>query len=255
MAPSNCTACGTAIPAGSFRCPGCGRVFGDDNRCPSCQAIAAVAPSGNGFVCVACRAPRERLPGTVVVPDSGLSGLPAKHLPSVKSAAATGTAWGFRVLGFLSVTAGAISAIATVLLGHGPLALGLAATIGFFGLTAGGLFFAFGERLAGQGRQQAAAGLELRILALAEKHQGELYATDVARAFGISSATAEAELGKLADGSRVVAEVTPDGLVKYCFRELAARAPAARVRVAPPAEEAAVEVEARRDEAGSKTEA
>ncbi len=116
---------------------------------------------------------------------------------------------------------------------------------------------AFGQFLAGggQGRQQAAAGLELRILALAEKHQGELYATDVARAFGISSATAEAELGKLADGSRVVAEVTPDGLVKYCFRELAARAPAARVRVAPPAEEAAVEVEARRDEAGSKTEA
>src|SRR5688500_7024087 len=67
--PDKCPTCSTKIPEGALRCPGCGRVFGEDNRCPHCNAIAAVKPRGDGFVCVACGKPREHLPMTTVLGD------------------------------------------------------------------------------------------------------------------------------------------------------------------------------------------
>src|SRR5512146_112197 len=73
--PEKCPTCRTEIPEGAVRCPGCGRVFGEDNRCPHCNAIAAVRPVGGGFVCLACGKPRDRLPQTTVLgePDARMS--------------------------------------------------------------------------------------------------------------------------------------------------------------------------------------
>ena len=66
----SCPTCGTALPAGAQRCPGCGRVFGEDNRCPHCHAIAAVRAVGDGYVCTACSKPRERKPLTTVLGET-----------------------------------------------------------------------------------------------------------------------------------------------------------------------------------------
>ena len=75
---------------------------------------------------------------------------------------------------------------------------------------------------------------ELEMLALAEKWGGSLYATDAARSLKISVAEAEARLTAMADGARVVAEVTPEGLLRFDFRELRARSPGPSVRIAAP---------------------
>jgi hypothetical protein len=91
--------------------------------------------------------------------------------------------------------------------------------------------------------RHARASLELRILDLASRSGGELYATDVARSLGISSAEADAALTHLADGTRVTVDVTDEGLVKYVFRELRTRATNPRIRVADPGVESVEEVE------------
>lgn len=251
--PATCTSCGTAIPAGFQRCPGCGRVYGDANHCRSCNAYAAVRAVSSGYVCAACGAPRERLPGTVVQgmpPMLGGPGQPTKQW--MKSVAVGGSAFGLKflgaaVIGGSLVIAGIIGAIS-----GGGLALIPAAVISLAGLGLGGLLWSWGAHASRKAESITLSVQELEILSLAERHGGELFATDVARGLGISLAEAEARLSAMTDGTRIIADVTAEGLLRFEFRELRLRRSVVATRVAAPGSEAASEHEIEATEAASK---
>lgn len=259
--PENCTTCGTAIPRGAPRCPGCGKVFGEANRCPSCHAVAAVTSSPLGYVCLACGGPRQLLPGTTVI-DSGPMGIPRPSRPPAvapesfeppESVAAStrrvplvrrpssGRPMALRAAGVLLLALGAAGAAASVALTGGTAGLILAAAAGGAGAGLGGLFLRAGGKAAERTRREHSAQMEQAVLALAVDKGGVLSVTEVARGLGVTVAEADDALTSIADGSRVSAEITTDGLLLYHFRELEARA---RVRVdVGVEEEAEVEVE------------
>lgn len=246
--PSTCSSCGTTIPPGFERCPGCGRVYGDANRCRSCNAYAAVRAVGTGYVCAACGAPRERLPGTVVQGFPAMMGGPGKPTQQwMKSVAMGGSAFGLKFLaaGVVAVSfvvAGIIGAI-----GGGSVALIPAGLVGLAGLGVGGLLWSWGARASRRAESISASAQELQILALAERNGGELYATDVARGLGITLAEAEARLSGMTDGSRIAAEVTPEGLLRFEFREMRMKRAGVRARVGGE-EEMEVEMEEKGEE-------
>lgn len=227
--PERCPTCGTKVPAGATRCPGCGRVFGEDNRCPHCNAIAAVKPAGAGYACTACGKPRERRPGTTVLGEpeprsSRVSIVPEAATAGVRSG-------GLRFVGAAFVAGGvAAAALATLILGTGAAGISTA-------LLAGGLAVFLGLRalrraraLDEEARVKERRALEGRILALAQRHEGELTATIVATDLGVRAEEADRALTALVDGQRVVLEVDEtDGTQHYVFRE-ARRSAAPRVR-------------------------
>lgn len=238
--PSSCSSCGTAIPPGYQRCPGCGRVYGDANRCRSCNAFAAVRPTAGGYVCAACGAPRERLPGTVVEGfPAGITPPPQQTQQWMKSVAMGGGAVGLKLVAAGIVGASFVVAGFIGLVAGGTVALIPAGFIGLAGLGVGGLLWSWGSHAGKRAALISSSAQELEILALAEKHAGELYATDVARGLGLSLADAEARLSAMADGTRILADVTPEGLLRFEFRELKARRPAVQARVAEPTAEPA----------------
>jgi len=238
--PPRCTVCGTDIPAGQSRCPGCGRVFGEDNRCPSCHAIAAVRPRGAGFVCAACGAPRTRLPGTVVQGDGGTGPTGATLSPS---AVAGGL---LRAMGAASIAVGILLGAIGAAFAHGFLGWVVAAVLAASGVGLGALLLRLGARARGRALAARREAGERRIVALAERHGGVLTATQLAQELGMGVAAADAALTALADGSRVTVELTDDGLIEYHFRELQ-HAHLPRVRVAPSVGDAEAAVEVSRD--------
>jgi len=251
--PTNCTACGTPIPPGAMRCPACGRIFGEVNRCPSCNAIAAVRASGDAYVCAACGAPRDYRPGMLLMGGPGLGLVPSPSTKTwAKSVAVTGGAIGLRIASVAAAGASLVVAgIVAVVSGTG---VGLAAggVIGAAGLALAALLYTLGSRASRTAQRMSSSAEELEILTLAEKLGGSLYATDAARALGISVAEAESRLSALQDGTRVVAEVTPEGLIRFDFRELRARGSQPAVRIAPPETANAAEAEIVRDETAEK---
>lgn len=246
-APDACPSCGTAVPPGRTRCPGCGKVFGEDNRCPSCHAVSAVYAAGAGYVCAACSAPRERLPDTVVLEGGGGVRLPSSRRPPAQAAVGAGAAalaprtaqvatrgasTGLRLAGFGAIGLGVFAAVALGLLVPGATGLVLAAVLGggFVAAGAGGLWA--GARAGERADERASANRELAILTLAEKSGGDLTATEVARGLGLSLQDADDSLTAMADGSRITVEVDPEGVVHYVFRELAPdEAGAPRLRI------------------------
>ena len=241
--PAACTACGTAIPAGATRCIQCGRVYGEENRCPTCQAYAAVRRVGDSYVCAACGAPRLAGPGSFLEKGSSISLVPAVSTQArAKSVAFSGGAIGLKLVGVVPAFAG--SAIGGFIALIGGTATGAipGALVATFALGVGGLMWSWGSNVGKTASRMSSSADELAILALAEKHGGSLSATDVARAMGIGVADAEARLTSLADGTRVVMEVTPEGLLRFEFREVRASRASVSARVAAPdAEEAVVE--------------
>ncbi len=250
--PEKCTTCGTLVPPGRARCPGCGRVFGEDNRCPSCHAVAAVNRVGSMYVCAACTAPRDRLPGTVVLGEDrtsaigALMGAPAGGVEGRASVApgaairgtqpppgGRGSVGALRFLGVFSLGATLTAAVTAAIAVPGALGIVLATMLAGWGVTMG--FFAL--RAASRRSRRADASDraygEQRILALAAQKQGVLTATDVAQALGGTLAEADRALTAMADGSRVSADVDDEGILRYRFREMEADA-RAKVRVAEP---------------------
>lgn len=265
---SSCPTCGTSLSPGAFRCPGCGRVLGEANRCPSCNAIAGVLKRGPWHVCAACGARRDLPPGTVVLQDlrggARLSSAPPEPTPpapraqepqSAAPAPATGTALAaagtggglaltrreglvgrgsaiaWRTFGGLSIAAAILggAVLALVIPGiSGIIAAGLASLLG---LGTGALAFGAarkGDRAAARARR---ASLEQAVIAAAAASDGNITATEAAVALGIPLAEADALLSSMADGSRIAAEIDPDGIVRFELRELRARRPAPHVRV------------------------
>lgn len=271
-APDNCPTCRTAIPPGALKCPGCGRVFGEDNRCPYCSAVTAVEPARGrpGYVCLACGKPREVKPGTVVLggvlpiagrdlpvapPASAAPGVPATRplvSPGVArqggQAARRGGSAALRGFGILGIAGGVLAAAiaGAVLPGVGGVLV--AAALGATGVGLGALTIRAGAKAGASADDRATTQRELAILTLAEERGGILTVTDVARALGISQQDADGALTRMADGSRITVEVTSDGIVEFVFREVRRAAPAQKVRVEAGADEVEEEIE-RDDEA------
>ncbi|MBO6940874.1 MAG: hypothetical protein JJ863_38220 [Deltaproteobacteria bacterium] len=263
--PDSCTVCGTSIPDGASRCPGCGAVWGDANRCPHCNATAGIKTGlGGGYVCMACGKPREAKPGTTIFESAspfpiggrqpvqaqapGAPTSPSAAPPVVvptpmaaSPAAPRGKAAGLRFLGIMSIAGGVLAgAVGAALLPIGGIIA--AAAIGAVGVGVGALSLRAASRSANEADRRTDTQRELALLRLAEQHDGVLTVTDAARGLGISIAEADAALTAMADGSRIWAEVTPDGFVQYTFREMQARQQGPRVRVegtddAPPTSE------------------
>jgi len=256
--PDSCSICGTSIPEGASRCPGCGAVWGDANRCPHCSATAGVKPVAGGHVCMACGKAREVKPGTTIFEPSSplpIGGQRARTAGAAPAAAPSGAvprgkSAGLRALGVLSIAGGVlVGAVAAALL-PGVGGIIAAAAVGAVGVGIGAVSLRAASRSADEADERTGTRRELALLELAEEHDGVLTVTDAARGLGISIAEADAALTAMADGSRIWAEVTPDGFVQYVFREMQARR-GPRVRVdaeadAPPMteeEEALAELE------------
>lgn len=230
--PPSCPTCGTAVPAGAARCPGCGRVFGEANRCPHCHAIAAVRRKGGGYVCIACGGARQGGPGVAVLGDEGPSRIEQLTVGGVDPASRA-LARLVRFGGVLLVAAAAVAgAIALAVPGAPVLVMMVAAAaLGIGGVTA----MSQASRVESRARDRRRRALEQRVLALAESHRGDLTATTVAKELHLGLDEADAVLTAMADGSRVTVEVDGDGIVHYEFRELRAAAP--RVRIDASADE------------------
>lgn len=202
--PATCPTCSTVVPEGAAKCVGCGQVFGEANRCPHCNAIAGVRPAGGGLACMACGKPRSGGPGVTVFRPKGAGG----------RAKSTGK----RTLGIFALAAGVLGAIAVAAAIPTGIGLVIAGVVGAVGVGAGAL-----AMRSGASAGPASGSEENRILSLAEEKGGVLTVTDVARALHVTQAEADALLSGMADGSRVWAEVTTDGMMRYEFRELMAR--------------------------------
>ncbi len=231
-APQRCPTCGTSVPEGAPRCPGCGRVFGESNRCPHCNAVAAVMQRGGITVCAACGKPRA---GTALLGGArGGSIVPASHTGrSASTTAMLARARGRakRGFGILSLGAGVLAAVLAAMVLPGAFGLGVAALAGLVGVGLGALSIRGGVRSMQDADRADRQARETAVLELAERNEGSLTATDVAKSFGLPVDEADALLtSQVGDGSRVSVDVDSEGVVRYVFRELVAR-PAAQVRV------------------------
>ena len=259
--PERCPTCSTQIPSGATRCPGCARVFGEDNRCPHCHAVAAVRQSGGRYVCVACNKPREIKKGTVVTGGGG-DGQPFSGALEPASGAqmqlAAGRSAGFalRAFGVFSMAAGVLGAGAALALFPitAPVVL-LAAAVGAGGVGVGAVSMRAGGKADKAAVERARRNAELAIIKLAEERGGTLTVTDVASELRMESTHAEALLTHLAaDGSRVGVEVSADGVVLFRFLEvIATRGPRVRVAAGDDLEARFEELEARQEAAAPTT--
>lgn len=201
------------------KCIACGAVWGEDNRCPHCHGLAAIRPTDDGFACLACGKPREKKPNTTVVGTGG--GFGGTVPGGDRVVAARGASIGLRLFGIMSVAGGiAVAAAVVALAGTGFGALLAATAIGGLGVGIGAL--SAGSRASSHADDVGSSAREQSILKLAQKKGFELTVTDLVQELGYSAAQADAALSEMADGSRVSAEVTTDGRVKYVFRELQA---------------------------------
>lgn len=238
--------CSTAIPPSADRCIACGAVWGEDNRCPNCHSLSAVRPKDGGYACLACGAPREKKSGTTVIGDGpGAGGFVSG---GERTIAARGASVGLRLFGMVSIAGGVLTAAAIVALaGTGAGAVLAAVALGGLGVGVGAMALRGGAAAGQAADRSAGVAREAAILKLAEAKGGELMVTDVVKELGMTSHDADAALTAMADGSRVSAEVTSDGFIKYVFRELQSVSGEPRIRARVDAdaayEEALQEVE------------
>jgi hypothetical protein len=231
--PERCPTCRTAVPEGAARCPACGRVFGEENRCPHCHAVAAVRQRGGVTVCAACGKPRT---GSAVLGRS-VSIVPA---PSTSAMLTRARGRSMRGFGAFALGAGVLAAAMAAALFPGAAGIVFALVAGLIAVGIGGLAIRAGARAMQRADTEERLAREAQVLALAEKEGGTLTASRTAKALGLRVDEADALLtGMVGDGSRIEVDVDPDGVVLYEFREL--RASPARVRVETSAAEEAEE--------------
>jgi len=226
--PEKCPTCSTVIPEGAVRCPGCGRVFGEDNRCPHCNAIAAVRPIPGGYACLACGKPRDRLPQTTVLgePDARMSLAPSPPQSAARAGALSSL--GVATIG----TSAVFASLALALLGFSSFGVLLAVAAAIAGVGGGAAMIGADRRRARDAERGAQRALEQRILVLAGKRKGNLTASEVAKAFRIAESAAEAALMRMSDGSTITAEVDETvGALHFVFHDLVAAPPKTRVEV------------------------
>jgi hypothetical protein len=225
--PERCPTCGTGIPVGAVRCPGCGRVFGEDNRCPHCHAIAAVRSGGSGtYLCVACGKPRLRKPGTTLLGEEhSRSSLAPRDVSNEGRA--------LRAAGAFTVGGGVLgAALATALLGTGLPGLAFAAIVGTASMLLALALFRRASVADREGRARSEESAAARVRAAAARLGGDVTAAQLAELLGVRAEEADRVLTSMADGTNVTVEVdTETGTVHYVFPELVAARP--KVRVEP----------------------
>lgn len=239
-APTGCRICSTEL-GGSLRCPACNAVHGEDNRCPKCNALAGIRPDAGGFACMACGKPRERLPGSVVFEVQSLSAGDKATLGRVQKA-------GLRTFGILSIGFGVAAAAGAMALVGGVFGIAVALAAGSVGVGVGALAM----KAAQGGEDLVARSQERELFQLAGNRNGVLTVSEVVQGLGLSIKDAERALSRVADGSRVRAELTPDGRVEYVFQELRALAIQSGKPMKVRVEEEVVAAARARVEAGSE---
>jgi hypothetical protein len=209
--PQTCPTCSTPVPDGAVRCPGCGRVFGEANRCPHCNAVAAVIRRGTTTVCAACGKPRA---GTVVLGEGEMS-----HGTRAMLSRARGT--GFRGFGVLAIASGILGAALAAIAVSGVAGIAAAAVVGAIGVTVGALSLRAGARASRAARDERQKQLERELLVFAKKSRGRVIAAEAGKALGISEDEADAALtAMVGDGSKVDVDVDGEGVVAYVFRDI-----------------------------------
>jgi hypothetical protein len=204
--PEKCTACDTAIPAGRDRCPGCGKVYGEWNRCPSCHAVAAVHEAQRGrYVCAACGAPRKRQHGTPV--DAHF----ADELWR-RSLMTRAGSWALWPTGFAFVTSSALAfgvgQIVDATVTYASAFGGLLAAIGVSALY-------FARRFGKRARLLAEQAREERLLTHVTRARAALTAGEAAHALHLKPVDADAALTALAKRGRLDLDVDERGTVRY----------------------------------------
>lgn len=225
--PERCPTCATRVPQGAPRCPGCGRVFGEENRCPHCHAVAAVIPRGGITVCAACGKPRT---GSVTLGGSELPGsmVPASRLgrsASTRAMLARGRGRMQRGFGVLALAAGVLMATLAAALFPGAAGVGLALAAALLGVGVGALSIRAGARSLQDGETEDRRAKEAAVLELASERGGRLTAAEVAEAFHVSEDAADALLtAMVGDGSTVTVDVDDEGVLRYVFLRSKSRA-------------------------------
>ncbi|MFK7992405.1 MAG: hypothetical protein AB8I08_40665 [Sandaracinaceae bacterium] len=224
-----CETCGTHVSEGAAKCPGCGRVFGEQNRCPHCHAVAGVLKRGPATVCAACGKART---GVLI----GRAGREVDGPTRAMMSRASGR--GKRAFGILSLSAGVLAAVGAAVLFPGSLGIGLAIAAGVIGAGVGGLSIRGGARSMQEADEQERRTLERQLLALAAEEGGRLTAAHAAEVLSLEvDAADDALTAMVGDGSRVDVDVSDEGEIEYVFSRLVAKA-ASRVRVEPVTEDA-----------------
>lgn len=219
--PERCPTCATEVPDGATRCPGCGRVFGEDNRCPHCHAIAAVIMRGGKTICAACGKPRA---GATILGDGNPRGGSGATVSRARGRAQ-------RAFGVLALGGGIFAAVLAAMVIPGAAGIGLAVLGGALGVGIGALSIRSGAQSMEKARAEEERANRAAVLELAEELDGRVTATQAAQALRLSIEEADAVLtAMVGDGSRVDVDVDREGVVIFVFRELAR---AARVRVEP----------------------
>lgn len=237
--PPRCSTCGTSIPEGAARCPGCGRVFGEENRCPHCHAVSAVRQRGNITVCAACGKPRT---GSVTLDGTQARAIMPASAPgrdaSTTAMLKRGKARAQRLFGVLALAMGIMMATLTAAVLPGAFGKAMAVLVAIVAVAVGGLSLRAGSRNRAAASDAERRAHELAIVELAKERGGVLTAGEVADKFGVSVEEADATLTRMiGDGSRVTLDVDDEGVIRYVFRELVAAKP--RVRVATELDEEA----------------
>lgn len=204
--PDKCSACDTPIPPGRDRCPGCGKVYGEWNRCPSCHAVAAVHEAQRGrYVCAACGAPRKRQRGTPV--DAHF----ADELWR-RSLMTRAGSWALWPTGFAFLTSSALAfgvgQIVDATVTYASAFGGLLAVIG-----ASALFFA--RRLGVRARSLIEQARQERVLVQVTRARAGLTAGEAAHALHMKAVHADAALTSLAKDGRLDLDVDERGTVRY----------------------------------------
>lgn len=234
---NKCPTCGFSLKDAATRCPQCGRVFGEGNRCPHCYAVAAVRPSDDGFVCAACGKPRPLTPQTTLAP--GLMSHMRQRL--------------LRAFGMLAITLAIVSAAgSTMVLGTGVAGILTAIVVAAIGALVGGRMLSLAsasDRVLAEHARAAKLDQAKRLL-LAKSATSE----ELAQRLGTSEAEAEALATELAANDRTGIDAHVDereGVLRYGRRDAL---PA--LRVEPPdegdAEDDAAEQDASDEEAESE---
>jgi hypothetical protein len=197
---------------------------------------------GAGYACAACSAPRERLPGTVVLggqlrgpslPPLAPRGSTLEVRGGAASVAGRAAGAGLRLFGVVMVGAGVLAATVAAVFVPMPLALVVAGVVGTTGIGAGVLLLRGGRRAEDDARRAERADDERRANEFV-RARGVVSTGEVAAALGWSPGRAEEALGALAAREHVAMDVDADGRVLWSDPDAARRslAPGARARVA-----------------------
>jgi hypothetical protein len=247
--PEVCAVCGTEIPAGRERCPGCGKPSANLERCPHCNNPSPAVPyfsrSGPGclvtllyglggfpgvayrkaheneLVCALCGGQRGFASGPLSLADAARRGAPLSPDQAMQRAAqieaqAAGRSYGLKGL---AATLGAVSlAVLVVSLFFGStLITGLGIVAFVAGLLASGLLFVTGRGLRKRYDREAEV-IRLRALAdLAKKNDGVLRLDAAAEALKLPPPQVEPLLSSLVDEKTIKLEVAEDGVLVYKF--------------------------------------